>query len=575
MNILDKRASNPAAALNGTELVYVAQLGADAVTTVQDMQTFITNGFLLISTAATTYQTLSGMSSYLTTSAAASTYVAKNAPITGATKTKITYNTDGLITSGADATTADIADSPNRRYITDAQQTVLNNTSNTNSGDETTATIKTKLGTASSGGDGYLTSTDWNTFNDGSLKSIFHNTNGGTITLTPGKKLTQIISTVATMTLTGGVAIDQSEIVRIIARVDTTISLSGAIVGFGDGHTGSGIGATYTLYRGETIDLVMPASNSFYVHGQHIQDSNSLAIYKPGTNNKLGFNLTNLSGSKTLTMPNADVDLGTIVTAAQINWGFGFGTTPAGLTLTNASGAISQVNMSSVIVSSENLVNGLVHGARKSARYIVTTGSTFNVDLNTLTFPYYVQFEANHGGGTATLVITLAGIGTFFDAKSATTLGGSPLTIKITPGEVITIRMTDSLTFAIVDRSLDVGIASNNRVSSGYRAVFRAPDDFTANRTITVPNANVDLGKVVGHTNAVTAITVTASPFTYQNAAVYQEDILITGGTVSLVEFTRDNATWYARTGDTVSLSPSDRVRVTYTVAPTMTKIPR
>lgn len=100
-----------------------------------------------------------------------------------------------------------------------------------------------------------------------------------------------------------------------------------------------------------------------------------------------------------------------------------------------------------------------------------------------------------------------------------------------------------------------------------------------ATRTITMGDADVDLGKVVGHTNAVTAITVTASPFTYQNAAVYQEDILITGGTVSLIEFTRDNATWYARavalTGDTVSLSPSDRVRVTYTVAPTMTKIPR
>ena len=166
MNILDKRATNPAAALDGTELVYVAQLGADAVTTVQDIKDFATNGFLLITTAATTYQTQTGMSAYLTTSAAASTYVAKNAPITEATKTKITYNTDGLITSGADATTADIADSSNRRYITDAQQTVLNNTSNTNSGDETTATIKTKLGTASSGGDGYLTSTDWNTFND-------------------------------------------------------------------------------------------------------------------------------------------------------------------------------------------------------------------------------------------------------------------------------------------------------------------------------------------------------------------------------------------------------------------------
>ena len=75
MNILDKRATNPAAALDGTELVYVAQLGADAVTTVQDIQYFATNGFLLITTAASTYQTLSGMSAYLTTATAASTYL--------------------------------------------------------------------------------------------------------------------------------------------------------------------------------------------------------------------------------------------------------------------------------------------------------------------------------------------------------------------------------------------------------------------------------------------------------------------------------------------------------------------
>ena len=44
MNILDKRATNPAAALDGTELVYVAQLGADAVTTVQDIKDFVQAG---------------------------------------------------------------------------------------------------------------------------------------------------------------------------------------------------------------------------------------------------------------------------------------------------------------------------------------------------------------------------------------------------------------------------------------------------------------------------------------------------------------------------------------------------
>ena len=70
-----------------------------------------------------------------------------NAPITGATKTKITYDSNGLVTGGADATTADIADSTNKRYVTDAQKTVLNNTSGTNSGDETATTTGALINT--------------------------------------------------------------------------------------------------------------------------------------------------------------------------------------------------------------------------------------------------------------------------------------------------------------------------------------------------------------------------------------------------------------------------------------------
>lgn len=69
-----------------------------------------------------------------------------NTAVTGATKTKITYDAKGLVTAGADATTADIADSTNKRYVTDAQLTVIGNTSGTNTGDETVTTIKSKLG---------------------------------------------------------------------------------------------------------------------------------------------------------------------------------------------------------------------------------------------------------------------------------------------------------------------------------------------------------------------------------------------------------------------------------------------
>lgn len=64
-------------------------------------------------------------------------YTVANAGITGATKTKITYDTKGLVTAGADATTADIADSSNKRYVTDAQLVVIGNTSGTNTGDQT------------------------------------------------------------------------------------------------------------------------------------------------------------------------------------------------------------------------------------------------------------------------------------------------------------------------------------------------------------------------------------------------------------------------------------------------------
>jgi hypothetical protein len=64
--------------------------------------------------------------------------VDENSAITGATKTKVTYDSKGLVTAGADATTADIADSTNRRYVTDAQSTVIGNTSGTNTGDNAT-----------------------------------------------------------------------------------------------------------------------------------------------------------------------------------------------------------------------------------------------------------------------------------------------------------------------------------------------------------------------------------------------------------------------------------------------------
>ena len=77
---------------------------------------------------------------------AGANYIVPNVPIVNATKTKITYDVNGLVTAGADATTLDIAPSVNRNYVTDIQSGILSNTSGVNFGDETLATIKSKLG---------------------------------------------------------------------------------------------------------------------------------------------------------------------------------------------------------------------------------------------------------------------------------------------------------------------------------------------------------------------------------------------------------------------------------------------
>jgi hypothetical protein len=93
--------------------------------------------------------------------------VDENTAITGATKTKITYDAKGLVTAGADATTADIADSTNRRYVTDAQLVVVGNTSGTNTGDN--ATNSQYSGLATSKQDALVSGTNIKTINSTSL----------------------------------------------------------------------------------------------------------------------------------------------------------------------------------------------------------------------------------------------------------------------------------------------------------------------------------------------------------------------------------------------------------------------
>lgn len=71
-------------------------------------------------------------------------------------------------------------------------------------------------------------------------------------------------------------------------------------------------------------------------------------------------------------------------------------------------------------------------------------------------------------------------------------------------------------------------------------------------------------------------ITVTASPFTYTNSTLFPMQVLVSVGTVTLIEFTRDGVTFDSAgvIAGVFRLNPGDRLRVTYAVAPTMIAYP-
>lgn len=77
--------------------------------------------------------------------------------------------------------------------------------------------------------------------------------------------------------------------------------------------------------------------------------------------------------------------------------------------------------------------------------------------------------------------------------------------------------------------------------------------------------------------SATSGITPTGSPFTYQNTDSTIISVLISGGTGITIEFSRDGSNYYGvgLLGGEYLLSPSDRLRVSYTLAPTMTRVPR
>jgi hypothetical protein len=73
---------------------------------------------------------------------------------------------------------------------------------------------------------------------------------------------------------------------------------------------------------------------------------------------------------------------------------------------------------------------------------------------------------------------------------------------------------------------------------------------------------------------AVAAVTPGVSPYIY--SAPVRGSLIVSGGTVSAIAFSRDGTTFYV-TGQTAGmflLAAADQLRITYTVLPTVTFVP-
>jgi hypothetical protein len=136
--------------LDGTESTVLVQSGSNVKALLSTIRSYIVNGYLTTSTAASTYQTTSGMSSYLTTSTASSTYQT--------TSGMSSY----LTTSTASSTYQTIANSryqfvtdDNTTYIVPASAVTANGNTiiELSNNSLTSITVNTATGTGKSVGD--------------------------------------------------------------------------------------------------------------------------------------------------------------------------------------------------------------------------------------------------------------------------------------------------------------------------------------------------------------------------------------------------------------------------------------
>lgn len=258
-------------------------------------------------------------------------------------------------TGDVNLTTADISDSTNKRYVSDASLAVLNNTSGINTGDETASTIKSKLGIMTLSGNNtgdqdlssYATTTYVNTATtavNSALTTEVANRTGA------DNALSSTISTLATSTQNS-----------LATKVDTT---------------------TYSTYTTSTTSTLNTLSTQAHTHsnktvldsviGTNTGDETTASI-----KSKLG--ITTLSGSNTGDQDlSGKVDKTTTVNGHALTNNITVTATDAGApTLSSGNGVPSSTpaKVGDIYVDTTNYKTYISKGSSSSADWIKQNGS--------------------------------------------------------------------------------------------------------------------------------------------------------------------------------------------------------